>query len=58
MGEAQLLSVLRDELARGAPEIRVKADGGAEATVLVGLLARLRQIGAESVTLMTVPEAM
>jgi biopolymer transport protein ExbD len=57
--EAELLSALREDLAV-APrtEIRLKADGGAAATGLVALLARLRDIGADSVTLMTVPEEM
>ena len=59
MDEAQLLAALRGDLSGTVrPEIRVKADGGAEATRLVALLARLREIGAESVTLMTVSEAM
>lgn len=59
MGETQLLSALRDDLAEAAPpEIRIKADGEAQAMVLVALLGRLREIGAESVMLMTVPEGM
>ncbi|HET7410840.1 MAG TPA: biopolymer transporter ExbD [Paracoccaceae bacterium] len=59
MDEARLLSALSAELTGGLhPEIRVKADGGAPATELVALLAGLREIGAETVTLMTVPEAM
>lgn len=40
-----------------APRIRIKAHGGAEAVALVGFLDRLREIGAESVVLMTVLES-
>jgi biopolymer transport protein ExbD len=58
MEEERLLSSLRDDFDDGTePEIRVKADGGAQATELVALLAGLRGIGAETVTLMTVPQA-
>ncbi|HLS18750.1 MAG TPA: biopolymer transporter ExbD [Paracoccaceae bacterium] len=57
MGEDALLATLGPQLSgSGAPEIRIKADGGAEAMALVELLNRLREIGAEKVVLMTVPE--
>lgn len=59
MDEAALLEALGTILSRVAnAEIRIKADGGGEAVELVALLARLRGIGAEEVTLMTVPEAL
>ncbi|HLS19711.1 MAG TPA: biopolymer transporter ExbD [Paracoccaceae bacterium] len=57
MAEDALLTALEAGFAGStAPEIRIKAHGGAEAMALVGLLNRLREIGAESVVLMTVPE--
>lgn len=58
MDEAALLATLDEALAREpATEIRIKADGRADATALVALLGSLREIGAATVTLMTVPEA-
>lgn len=59
MGEADLLTAVQGQLARAPQtEIRVKADGGAQAAGLVALLGHLRKAGAETVMLMTVPEAM
>lgn len=56
MAEDALLAALADRLSDTRPEIRIKAHGAAEATLLVALLSRLREIGAETVVLMTVPE--
>ena len=38
------------------PEVHVKADGGAEAAAVVGVLETLRRAGAGRVRLMTVPD--
>lgn len=54
---AGLLPAVTDKLA-AAPdrEVHVKADRGAEAAAVVGILETLRRAGAEKVRLMTVPD--
>ena len=56
MEEAALMAAVEAAIAGDQGRfVRVKADGGVEAVVVVRLLERMRAIGVEGVRLMTVP---
>lgn len=53
--EEALLAAIRQTVAQGeTPDIRIKADGAADAQAMVLLLRKLRGVGVESIRLMTV----
>ncbi|HSH44121.1 MAG TPA: biopolymer transporter ExbD [Arenicellales bacterium] len=60
-GEVMAAPALRDRIQsvvadEGNPGLLLKADGGAEATRVVGVMELLREAGLERVELLTVPE--
>lgn len=57
MQAAGLQDAMAERLAEAPDrEVHVKADGGAEAVAVVGVLETLRRAGAERVRMMTVPD--
>lgn len=58
MDETTLAAAVAERMeAYDVPPLRLKADGRAEATAVVGVMELLREAGVESLRLLTVPEA-
>ncbi|WP_119166571.1 ExbD/TolR family protein [Algihabitans albus] len=57
LSEADFRTAVAERLSNGeAPSIRLKADGGAEATQVVAVMELLRAAGVERLTLLTLPQ--